>query len=45
MEMKSNRVKGRCDKKVRDCFFEQGQKVWLYNLRRKKGKTLKLQRD
>jgi len=32
-------------KKLRDCSFEQGQKVWLYNPRRKEGKTPKLQRD
>jgi len=31
--------------KVRDCSFEQGQKVWFYNSRRKEGKTPKLQRD
>jgi len=45
MEMRSSKIKGRYDKKVRDCSFEQSQKVWLYNPRRKKGKTPKLQRD
>jgi len=45
MEMRSSRIKGRYDKKARDCSFEQGQKVWLYNPRRKEGKTPKLQRD
>jgi len=45
IKMKSNKVKGRYDKKARDCFFEQGQKDWLYNPRRKKEKTPKLQRE
>jgi len=43
MEMKSNRVKGCYDKKVRDYFFEEDQKVWLYNPQKKKEKTPKLQ--
>jgi len=45
MEMKSSRIKWRYDRKARDCSFEQGQKVWFYNPRRKEGKTPKLQRD
>jgi len=40
IKIKSNRVKGRYDRKTRDCFFEQEQKIWLYNLRRKKEKLL-----
>jgi len=45
MKIKSSRIKGRYDRKARNCSFEQGQKVWLYNPRRKEGKTPKLQRD
>jgi len=36
MEMKSNRVKGRYDKKARLLFFEQGEKVWFYKPRKKR---------
>jgi len=45
MEIKSIKIKNVMIKKIRHCFFEQGQKVWFYNAHRKKGKTAKLQKD
>jgi len=38
MGMTSSRIKGRYDRKDRDCSFGQGQKVWFYNPRRKEEK-------
>jgi len=43
LSLKSSRVKVQYDRKVRQVLFEEGQKVWLYNPRRFKGKAPKLQ--
>jgi hypothetical protein len=43
MEMKSQRIKTLYDRKVRQLNFEPGQKVWLFNPRRKLGRAPKLQ--
>ena len=36
------RQKGQYDKRAKDCQFHRGQGVWLYNPRRRKGRTPKL---
>jgi len=45
MEVKSSRVKARYDLGVRQVLFQVGQKVWLYNPRRIRGKAPKLQKN
>jgi len=45
LSLKSSRVKVQYDRKARQILFEEGQKVWLYNPRRFKGKAPKLQRN
>jgi len=43
IEMRSHRTKALYDRKVRQLNFELGQKVWLFNPRRKLGRAPKLQ--
>jgi len=43
LSLKSSRVKVQYDRKARQILFEEGQKVWLYNPRRFKGRASKLQ--
>ncbi|XP_011859058.1 PREDICTED: uncharacterized protein LOC105556574 [Vollenhovia emeryi] len=43
MEVKSSRMKRRYDQGVRQILFQEGQKVWLFNPKRERGKAPKLQ--
>jgi len=43
IEIKSARMKSRYDRKVRQTLFQEGNRVWLYNPQRIKGKAPKLQ--
>jgi len=43
MVLKSSRMKARYDRKVRRVLFKEGDRVWLFNPRRSKGKAQKLQ--
>jgi len=43
LDLRSQKVKVLYDRKARQLLFETGQKVWLFNPRRIKGKTPKLQ--
>jgi len=43
LSLKSSQVKIRYDRKARQVLFEEGQKVWLFNPRRFKGRAPKLQ--
>lgn len=45
LAMKSEKVKLAHDRKARDVIYSVGQKVWLFNSRRIKGKAPKLQRE
>ncbi|XP_011859544.1 PREDICTED: uncharacterized protein LOC105557028 [Vollenhovia emeryi] len=43
MEVKSSRMKSRYDQGVRQILFQEGQKVWLFNPKKERGKAPKLQ--
>lgn len=45
MEIKSSRMKAWYDRKTRDPLLQEGEKVWLFNPRRKLGRAPKLQCD
>ena len=45
LHLESNRMKTRYDIRANSTGFNPGDKVWLYNPRRTKGKSPKLQRD
>ncbi|XP_018347287.1 PREDICTED: uncharacterized protein LOC108751549 [Trachymyrmex septentrionalis] len=43
VDIRSSQTKSWYDQKARQIHFKEGQKLWLYNPRRKKGRTPKLQ--
>ena len=45
MDLRSTRVKNKNNRGVKQVLFQEGQKVWLFNPRRVKGKAPKLQRN
>lgn len=45
MKIKSSRIKSMYDRGARQILFKERQRVWLFNPRRKRGKTPKLQSD
>jgi len=42
---KSSQVKVQYDRKARQVLFGEGQKIWLYNLRKFRRRALKLQEN
>jgi len=45
LSLKSSRVKVQYDRKARQVLLEEGQKVWLYNPRKFRGRGSKLQEN